>query len=392
MATKVIMPQGGQDLTSGRVVRWLKKEGAGVKKGEVICEVETEKAVLEVASPQDGVLLQIIAKDGEEVAILSTIGFVGAPGETVDSSEEKTPAGSPQRELKEKRKTTPLEIAVPTSSKIIIEPKARKLAMDNNLPLESLTSQRPDGKITTEDVERELAKSVKQSSGQVFANGLQRTITPDKIRKTTARRLSQSWSSAPHIFVTVAVDMTNAVNFRKSYSELRFTFNDFIIRACVMALQKYPNVNASFIDEDTITIWADINIGIAVAAPQGLLVPVLEDADRLNLEEISAKTWLLVEKTNAGKQELTKPSRFTISNLGMYHVDLFTAVINPPEAAILAVSSIRKQPVVVDGDKIAIHDVMNLTLSLDHRVGDGVLAAEFMNSIREALENPETLL
>jgi pyruvate dehydrogenase E2 component (dihydrolipoamide acetyltransferase) len=258
--------------------------------------------------------------------------------------------------------------------------------------LESLKSNREDGKITSNDVLNALNKALQPTTVQPAISNKERSFTPDKVRKTIAKRLSQSWTSTPHIFVTVAVDMTNAVKFRIENTQLDISYNDLVVRACALALQKHPDVNASFIDEDTITQWNDINIGVAVTAPQGLVVPVINDVDKLGLKEIAVQSKQIVEKARQGKQDLTKPSRFTISNLGMYSVEAFTAVINPPETAILAVASIRKMPVVVDDDKIAIRDMMNLTLSMDHRVGDGVLAAEFVNDIKLALESPETLL
>jgi pyruvate dehydrogenase E2 component (dihydrolipoamide acetyltransferase) len=392
MASKVIMPQGGQDLTTGRVVRWLKKEGQSVKKSEVICEVETEKAVFEVSAPQDGIILQIIAHDGEEVEILSTIGFVGEAGEKVDGNFETHATEKLQTEEISKAEPESFTEAQQNKIKVFISPKARKLAKDNAIPLESLKSSRGDGKITSDDVLNSMNKVPQSTNGQQTDSNKERSFTPDKVRKTIAKRLSQSWTSAPHIFVTVAVDMTNSVKFRKENAQLDVSYNDLIVRACALALQKYPDVNASFIDEDTITLWSDINIGVAVAAPQGLVVPVINDVDKLGLKEIAVQSKQIVEKARQGKQDVSKPSRFTISNLGMYSVEAFTAVINPPETAILAVASIRKIPVVVDDDKIAIRDMMNLTLSMDHRVGDGMLAAEFANEVKLALENPETLL
>ena len=391
MASNVIMPQGGQDLTSGRVVRWLKKEGEAVKKGEVICEVETEKAVFEVSAPQDGRLLQIIAQDGEEVEILSTIGIVGDKDETT-AEVQKRPAVD---ELKEEETSQPEAIASITrtqsKAKIIISPRARKLARDHGLALEALASSRADGKITTEDVIKALGITGQQVIGTVRPDMPARTIQPDRVRKTIAKRLAQSWSSAPHIFVTVAVDMTEAVKFRKGNPQLNISYNDLVIKSCANALRKFPDLNASFIDEDTISIWQDINIGLAVATPFGLLVPVIEDADQLSLQEIAAWSKRIAEKARVGKLDISKPSRFTISNLGMYQVEAFTAVINPPEAAILAVASIGKKAVVVDEDKLVIRDMMNLTLSMDHRLGDGVLAAEFVNKIKEGLEAPESM-
>jgi pyruvate dehydrogenase E2 component (dihydrolipoamide acetyltransferase) len=392
MQSKVIMPQGGQDLKTGKVVRWLKKEGDIVNKGEVICEVETEKAVFEVSAPQNGVLLQIIANDGEEVEILSTIGLVGDAGEAI-SVLTKTMTAEDLRVEKVSR-TEPIHSLTQqqTKPKIIISPKARKLARDNDLVLESFVSSRVDRKISTDDVLKMLENGRQSIVTKQTISGVVKTITPGKVRKTIAKRLSQSWSNAPHIFVTVAVDMTNAVNFRKENTQLVISYNDMVIRACALALIKYPDVNASFINEDTINLWSDINIGVAVAAPQGLVVAVIDDADQMSLKDIAVQSKLLVEKARAGKQDISKPSRFTISNLGMHHVDVFTAVINPPETAILAVSSIRRMPVVVDEDKITIRDMMNVTLSMDHRVGDGVLAAEFVNAVKQSLENPETLL
>ena len=392
MASNVIMPQGGQDLTSGRVVRWLKKEGEAVKKGEVICEVETEKAVFEVSAPQDGRLLQIIAQDGEEVEILSTIGIVGDKDETT-ADVQKTSAPD---KLKEEETSQPEQIAFiagkQSKAKIIISPKARKLARDHGLALEALVSSRADGKITTEDVIKALGITEQQVVSTVTSEIPSKTIKPDRVRKTIAKRLAQSWSSAPHIFVTVAVDMTRAVKLRKVNPQLDISYNDLVIKACANALRKFPDVNASFIDEDTISIWQDFNIGLAVATPQGLLVPVIEDADQLSLQEIAIWSKRIAEKARAGKLDISKPSRFTISNLGMYQVEAFTAVINPPEAAILAVASIGKKAVVVDEDKLVIRDMMNLTLSMDHRLGDGVLAAEFVNEIKKELEAPESML
>ncbi len=301
MASNVIMPQGGQDLTSGRVVRWLKKEGEAVKKGEVICEVETEKAVFEVSAPQDGRLLQIIAQDGEEVEILSTIGIIGDKDETT-SDVQKTSAPD---KLKEEETSQPEPIAfiagTQSKAKIIISPKARKLARDHGLALEALVSSRADGKITTEDVIKALGITEQQVVSTVTSEIPSKTIKPDRVRKTIAKRLAQSWSSAPHIFVTVAVDMTRAVKFRKGNPQLDISYNDLVIKACANALRKFPDVNASFIDEDTISIWQDINIGLAVATPQGLLVPVIEDADQLSLQEIAIWSKRIAEKARAGK-------------------------------------------------------------------------------------------
>jgi len=382
MISEILMPQGGQDLTTGRIVGWLKKEGEPVKAGEVICEVETEKAVFEVSSPQDGYLLKILAQDNEEVEILSVIGMVG---EKEDQITDDTHSETAEVEKATKSETTaqlPVnEVEITQRQpRLTISPKARKLAKDHNIPLDSLKSIRPDGKITSFDVLRVVEGQSRSVPSQV------RSVQPDKMRKTIARRLAESWRSAPHIFVTVEADMTEIVNRRQQTQEKKASINDFVVYACAQAIKKYPDINASFQDEDTINYWEDINIGIAVATDSGLIVPVLEDADQLTIEQIAERSKEIAEKARAGKQDITKPSRFTISNLGMYNVESFTAVINPPEAAILAVSSIMKKPVVDEMGGIIVRDMMKLTLSLDHRVGDGVLAAQFLNEVKRNLE------
>jgi pyruvate dehydrogenase E2 component (dihydrolipoamide acetyltransferase) len=383
MISEILMPQGGQDLTTGRIVGWLKKEGERVKSGEVICEVETEKAVFEVSSPQDGFLLKIMAQDDEEVEILSVIGFVGEKEDQIidgtESSEETAPNEIDSTEITDTPPTQ--EGKITRQWQVIISPKARKLAKDHNISIESLKSMRSDGKVTFDDVLRVV-------EGQSVVRQIEaRTVQLGKMRKTIAKRLAESWRSAPHIFVTVEVDMTGIVLLRQQTQEKKASINDYVIYACAQAIKKYPDINASFQGEDTINYWDDVNIGVAVSTDGGLIVPVIEDADQLNIEQIADRSKEIAEKARAGKQSLSKPSRFTISNLGMYNVESFTAVINPPEAAILAVSSIMKKPVVDELGGIIVRDMMKMTLSLDHRVGDGVLAAQFLNEVREILED-----
>jgi pyruvate dehydrogenase E2 component (dihydrolipoamide acetyltransferase) len=185
--------------------------------------------------------------------------------------------------------------------------------------------------------------------------------------------------------------MGQALKYRKDHADMDLSVNDMIIRACALSLKEFPEVNASYHDEDTIYLWQDINVGIAVAVDAGLIVSVIENADRLDLPDLAKESKRVITLTRNGKQELSQPSRFTISNLGMYAVDQFTAIINPPEAAILAVSSIQKKPIVMEDGTIAARDMMNLTLSMDHRVNDGVVAASFVNAVKHLLENPQEL-
>ena len=381
MISEILMPQGGQDLTKGRIVQWLVKENDPVKSGEVVCEVETEKAVFEVTSPRGGFLLKIVAGDDTEVEILSIIGYVGDKDEKVPESPSVDSTKTVAPDSQETSKPAPSTAETQNrSTRLIISPKARLLAKEHGIDIETLNSPRQDGKITFDDV----LQVINHQSVGVPEHA--RVIHPDKMRKTIARRLSTSWQSAPHIFVTVDVDMTKALDWRKGKPDKKISVNDLIIFACAKALKKYPEVNASYQDEDTIYYWDDINIGVAVSTEGGLIVPAIEDADQLSIEEIGERSREITEKSRAGKQIISKPSRFTVSNLGMYNVDSFTAVINPPEAAILAVSTARKTPMVTEDGKIEVHEMMKLTLSLDHRVGDGVLAAQFLNELKHTIE------
>jgi len=394
MAIKIVMPQGGQDLTHGRIVRWLVKEGQRVEKGEVIGEVETEKATFDVTAPQPGFVLGILAQEGEEVEILSTIAYLGEEGEAIPfkgvRSEKQSikdatqPISNPAVEDGDRSEGLLARLA--------ISPKARKLASEHGISLDKIRSGRMDGKVTVEDVEEVIRA---QQAGEALAGnddaGKAKILKPDRVRRVVARRMQESWSSTPHIFVTRAVDMGPALKYRKENTGLDFSINDMIIRACALSLVEFPEVNASYHNEDTIYLWQDIHIGIAVSVNNGLIVSVIENADRLDLSQLAAETKRVIALTREGKQNSSQPSRFTISNLGMHGVDHFTAIINPPEAAILAVSSIQKTPVVLDDGTLAARDMMNLTLSMDHRVNDGVMAASFINAVKHRLENPQEL-
>jgi len=392
MAEKIIMPQGGQDLKFGMVVRWLKKEGDAVKNGELICEVETEKAVFEVTAPRDGFLIKIIKADGEEAEILTAIGYVGEKGEQIELNK----TSGQKREPTQAKQATQMKDKLPELlTKEKISPKARKIARDHGINLNDLVSSRVDNKITAEDVQSAIRKLESTRATRQAQTGHGKAIEVGKIQKTTARRLQQSWQQAPHIFVTVSVDMTEAAVFRQEFNQkqakVKLSFNDLVVKAASAALKEFPQVNASYIDEDTIIQWGDIHIGIAVATEQGLMVPVLENAAALKLIEISEQTKELAAAAHSGKQMSSQPSRFTISNLGMYNVDNFTAIINPPESSILAVSSIRKMPWVDKQGNVVVRDMMAITLSLDHRIGDGVLAANFINKIKQLLEHSNKL-
>jgi pyruvate dehydrogenase E2 component (dihydrolipoamide acetyltransferase) len=408
MAEKIIIPQGGQDITEGQVVQWLKSEGDEVKKGEVICEVETEKAVFEVESPADGVLLKIIVPAGQKAKVLSTIGLVGAAGENVELEEE---------DAVEDKKIIGIDVAA-LRKKVVakgraskgqarVSGRARKLADRKGIEIAHVEGSGPKGRITEKDVlayfetapippESAAApyESSKAPAGAADIRG--KSVPMTRKRKVIARRLQQSKQTIPHFYVTVTVDMTDAIQQRKEHNtkgddDIKVSINDMVVMAAAIALGEFPQVNCK-IDEDNIHYLKDINIGVAVGLDDGLVVPVLPEANTLSLQGIAKKNKELVNLAKAGKQANLTAGTFTISNMGMLNVDNFIAIINPPETAILAVGSVRKNIMVAPDNSFLIRDTMSMTLSADHRAIDGVLGSQFVNKIKYCLENPETLL
>ena len=401
MVAQVIMPQGGQDIERGTIVRWHRRAGETVRKGEVVCEIETEKTVIEVTAPQDGVVLRTFYAEGEEAKVFSVIAVVGDPGEAIPeglapsgvavSAVEKASSG-------EGHAPPPTSLAGTADGKRRVSPKARQLAMERGVPLEGIAGTGPQGSITAEDV---LAASERVSRGRppgAAAADLGRAVPMSKVAKVTARRMLLSKQSIPHFYVTVAVDMTAAKKYRSDFNTRLpkadtdgISITDLITRACVLALMEYPQLNSMVKDEGNLILWDDLNVGIAAATDAGLVVPVVEGADALSLAELSNRTREIVAAAREGRQISVAPARFTISNMGMHGVDNFIAIINPPEAAILSVSSVKPTVVPAEDGSIQVRDMMNATLSMDHRVGDGVLAARFLNFVRALLEDPAKL-
>ncbi len=398
MAVKVIMPQGGQDIVTGRVVKWLKSEGETVTKGEVICEVETEKAVFEIEAPDDGVLLRIVIPDGQEAAIFGVIGYIGAPGEVIPA-EEKPPEhaihipGPPEGDQPDRMARRD------RGRGVAISPRARRLADDLGVDVNLVTGTGPGGRITEKDIQgfhSKLAPGASSGEPEGIVEG--QVAAMSKLRRLTARRMQLSNQTVPHFYVTVCVDVTEAQRFKTETNERAqneaatpLTLTDLIARACVLGFQEFPEFNCSVRDDENLILWENLNFGIAVAVGDELLVPVIPDIDRLSLAEIAVERARLVSKAQQGKLSSLASSRFTISNLGMYSVDQFIAIINPPETAILAVASVIKEPRVLKSGEIGIRDAVNLSLSVDHRAADGVLASRFLNVVRSSLEAPESL-
>jgi len=282
--------------------------------------------------------------------------------------------------------------------KVRVSPKARQLATERGVPLDGITGTGPQGSITAEDVLAAAERLSRQWPPEGARENLGRCVPMGKVAKVTARRMLLSKQSIPHFYVTVAVDMTAAKSYRSDFNSRLpnadtdgISLTDLITRACVLALREFPQLNSTVKDEGNLILWDDLNVGIAAATDAGLVVPVVEGADALSLAELAKRTRQVVAAAREGRQISVAPARFTISNMGMYGVDNFLAIINPPEAAILSVSSVKPTVVLAEDGTIQVRDMMNATLSMDHRVGDGVLAARFLSLIRALLEEPAKL-
>ena len=411
MATEVIMPVLGMTMESGIIVEWLKQVGDPVNTGEILFTVETDKSVMEVEAKVTGTLLKTLYSPGDSVLIQKVIAYIGAAGETVgDSATPVTSTPSAQQG------TTPVSAAsapAPSPSagsgdRIKVSPKARKRASTLGIGLDQVTGTGPGGRIVFADIEGFVATrptaapSVAATALPASVPGVKREqsrTTLTGVRKVVASRLAASASTIPHFYVTMEIDMTKAVDLRKeilAYGEAqglaRVSYNDLILKAVALALRAFPSVNAS-LDGNDIVEYADIHVGFAVALEGGLVVPVVANADQRSVFDIARLTKSLEEKAKTKGLSPTDYGfgTFTVSNLGMLGVDQFTAIINPPEAAILAVGRVKQQPVVVDG-AVVIRSILTVTLSSDHRLIDGAVAAQFLSRIKRGLEQPVELL
>jgi pyruvate dehydrogenase E2 component (dihydrolipoamide acetyltransferase) len=389
MASRIIMPQGGQDITEGLVVRWLKREGEAVRRGEVICEVETEKAVFEVESPVDGVLLKIIAREGERVPIFATIGIAGAPGEAAEADRLLESDAHPAPAVQLPRLPHRAEGGGPEPRRSAASGRAQKLAAEKGVDLAALTGSGPRGRITEKDVLLHVEKR------RLPVAGLKgRAVPLSGMRAAVGRRMLRSKQTIPHFYVTVSADMTAALALRqrlKEAEQAEVTVTDLIVKAAALALAAHPRVNCR-IEGERIVYFDDVTVGIAVSLEEGVAVPALAGADRLALTDLARRSRELTRLAREGRLQPAEPAGFTVSNLGMFNVENFIAIINPPEAAILAAGSAQKRPVAAPDGRLAVREMMTMTLSIDHRAVDGALAAAFINAVKEGLEQPERLV
>jgi pyruvate dehydrogenase E2 component (dihydrolipoamide acetyltransferase) len=404
MPTIIEMPALSSTMKKGKVVKWCKKEGDAVEKGDILYEVETDKVNVEVESLTSGFLRKILVAEGIEVPIKTPIAVISesmdedipAMVEAGPVPEVSPPKVEPEKETKKELKKGP---------KLKISPLARRIAEEKGIDPQIVKGTGPGGRITKEDVEKALEEGVKASAEPTGGVGVEtpqlgvegEDIELTKMRKVIAQRLQESKVNAPHFYVDVTADATAMTQLKESLEKraqeegIKVSFNDILIKILSQALQEYPMVNASFV-EDHIRLHHAINIGVAVAVEDGLVVPVLRNADEKTILQISREVAELAGKARNKRllPDEYQGGTFTITNLGMFGVESFHAIINPPESGILAVSAIIPKPVVVDGE-IVVRPCLKLSLSIDHRLVDGAVAARFLARIKELVETPSSM-
>lgn len=415
MAETINMPKLGFDMAEGMLVRWVKQIGENINKGDVLAEIETDKATVEVESPASGVVLQHIVDQGTVVPVNAPIAIVGEKGEKVEvpvpapSAAESDALSSPKGP---KSDAAPQSAPVPAPAQhtsasadighIKASPLAKKIARDNNINLANVRGTGPGGRIVRKDVEGALESEAPSSSPtqptyQVAVSQEDQAFPTTKLRQAIGRRLVESKQTVPHFYVTHEYKMDALLDMRKQANAYlpdgeKLSVNDFVLKAVALTLRQFPNLNATIRGNEVIQ-FGHVNIGVAVTVPGGLMTVVVKDADFKSMRQISAEVKVMAGRARDGrvKPEDVDGSTFSTSNLGMYDVEDFIAIINPPEAAILAISSAREVPVVEDRE-IKSGWRMKATVSVDHRVSDGAEAAQFMQALAEFLENPVRML
>jgi pyruvate dehydrogenase E2 component (dihydrolipoyllysine-residue acetyltransferase) len=400
VASEVILPRLGQGMEAGTIVRWLKSEGDQVEKGEPLFELDTDKVTQEVEAEASGVLLKIVVPEGE-VPVGTAVAYVGEAGEDVPQG-----TGTQPREEEAPREQVPvpteLEEAAPepapvaataNGGRIKASPLARRIARERGIDLAALSGTGPEGRIVAEDVERAAVAPAPQAAPAAPAAapaGVER-VELTSLRKTIARRLTEAWT-VPAFQISMSADMTKTQELRallvERYPDERPTVTDVLTKVCAIALMRHRAVNATFA-EDAIELHPAANVGLAVATDRGLIVPVITGAESRTVAEIAAVRADLVGRSRDGKLTAgdLEGGTFTISNLGMYGVEQFIAVLNPPQAAILAVGAIEERPVAREGE-VLVRPMMTMTLTCDHRTIDGATAADFLRTVKDFLEEP----
>jgi pyruvate dehydrogenase E2 component (dihydrolipoamide acetyltransferase) len=390
-------------METGTIVRWLKSEGENVEKGDPLYELDTEKVTQEVEAEASGVLLKILAGEGEEIEVGKAIAVIGQEGEEIPAAVAEAPNEEPQAEAEPAPAPEPETAPEPeqrvestNGGRVKASPLARRIARERGVELSSLRGTGPEGRIVAEDVERAAASGAVSAPAPAAApvpTGEVEVVKLNQMRKTIARRMTEAWE-APAFQIAMSADMSASIRLREALlarvkeGGVRPTYSDILTKVVALALLRHRDMNAHFAG-DSVELFPTANIGIAVAIPHGLVVPVIPNCEARSIPEIAAARADLVERTRGGKlrSEDLEGGTFTISNLGMYGVERFTAVLNPPQAGILAVGAIEERAVVVDGD-FEIQPRMDLTLTVDHRSVDGATASEFLATVKSLLEEP----
>ena len=422
MAEIVYMPKLSDTMTEGVVAEWNKKVGDEVASGELLAEIETDKATMEFESFYDGVLLHIGVEKGQTAPVNAVLAVIGEKGEDVskilaeadkESSKEEEKTEAPKEESKpapepvkpapavEEKKVSAPAAATPSvadnNGRIFASPLARQMANEKGIDLSNVIGTGDGGRIVKKDIEHYQPYSGGVGNGKRAHVGVESyTDEPvSQMRKTIARRLAESKFTAPHFYLTMDIDMDKAIEIRKSINELggaKVSFNDMVVKACALALTEHPTINSSWMG-DTIRRNQHVHVGVAVAVDEGLLVPVIRFADGKALAQIGDEVRDLAQKAKDKKLQPQdwEGNTFTISNLGMFGIEEFTAIVNPPDSCIMAVGGIKQVPVVKNGEVVP-GNVMKVTLSCDHRVVDGASGAAFLNTFKKLMENPVALV
>jgi len=418
MAEIISMPKLGFDMAEGLLVRWVKEVGENINKGEVLAEIETDKATVEVESSASGVILQLIVNQGSIVPVNAPIAVVGVAGEKVDlpaaegakqkAGEESAPQSTPTPFDQTQGKPAPAQqVSVPlTTDSVKASPLAKKIARDRKVDLSKVQGSGPGGRIVRKDIEAALSggqspfgssQASKVSTPNYQASTEDRVIQTSKLRQAIGRRLVESKAAIPHFYVTHEFKMDALMDARRQINSFvpeneKISVNDFVLKGVALSLRQFPNLNAT-LNGDKIVQFGHVNVGVAVTVPGGLMTVVVRDTDQKTLPQISAEVKAMAARAREGKvkPEDVDGSTFSTSNLGMYDVEDFIAIINPPEAGILAISSAREVPVVENGE-LKVGWRMKATISVDHRVSDGAEAAQFMQTLAGFLENPVRML
>ena len=426
MATQIMMPQLGLTMTEGTVSKWLKQVGDEVQAGDLLVEVSTDKITNQIEASISGVLLKIVVQEGQVVPVKSVLAYIGEMGEKVDETEavsaegeeEVVPVEVKREEIQKSGSATPTD-------RVKISPRARKMAAERGIAVGEIIGTGPDGRIVARDVEGYVAKPSREKisssplarkiadehgvdinklekDGRIMSQDVLEQVQSSSasplegtalsgMRKVIADRLSQSWQQAPHVHMTVEVNMSEAMALKYRLQEkmnVKISFTELVVKACAQAIKEFPQFN-EFITDGKVFTSPTINIGMAVAIDNGLVVPVIKDAYGKSLLALRQEIAELGGKAREGRltPDHMSGGTFTVSNLGMYEVDHFTPVINPPESAILGVCRTVEKPVVICGE-ICICPMMNLVMSFDHRLIDGAVGAQFMRRLRQLLEEP----